>query len=164
MIIMKMIVFFYASILIGCGNSQVLETGLEGKLMPNFTLLTIDSGKINTLEDIPQGKASVFFYLDPKCPFCRVMTVDIIRNFASSKNVNFFFLSKATLKDLKLYYDHFQLGKIKNVTLGQDLTMSFAHYFNPKVVPYLVFYDKEKVLKYVIRGKIGSETLEKYLH
>lgn len=144
----------------GCfGKQPTITTGLEGKLMPNFNLLLMDSTtRINT-GSIPTGKPVVLFLFSPFCPYCRAQTEEIIHHRESLGDVRLYMISAFHFTTIKSFYDHYQLNKFPNITLGWDDSASFNKYFHAQYIPYLAIYDKDKRLKQVIVGNVRTKEI-----
>ncbi len=54
------------SCLYGCNTSPAIKTGLEGKEMPSFNLLLMDSVHQISTSEIPEGQSTVFLLFCPK--------------------------------------------------------------------------------------------------
>jgi thiol-disulfide isomerase/thioredoxin len=147
--------------LLGCICCKTkVKTGLEGKNMPSFNLLLMDSTtKLNT-NKIPRGEPIVLFYFSPLCPYCRAQTEEMIRNINSLSNIRFVMISNFPFRLIKGYYDHYELVKYPNITVGQDFEVYFNNYFQPKGVPYIAIYDSNKKLQQAILGKVRTNLLK----
>lgn len=147
--------------LFGCfGRKPSVNTGFEGKPMPSFNLLLMDSlTKINT-SAIPKGQPTVIFFLNPHCPYCRAQTEELKENIQSLSNIQFYMVSYYPFNDLKKYYDDYQLKKYPNIIFGQDYDVYFSNYYKTRAVPYIAIYDKDKYLKQVFIGKISTNLIK----
>jgi peroxiredoxin len=162
MIFMKYIItFFIAASLSSCDNKSAVKSEYEGKLLPSFNLLLMDSTtKINT-KNIPTGQPIVLFFFSPICPYCRAQTEEIVDNMNTFTNVKFYFLSIFPLEQIKKYYDHYDLQKYHNITVGQDYDIYFGKYFKASGVPYTAIYDKNKKLTQLFIGKMPVSEMKK---
>ena len=147
--------------LAGCFNHQpTIKTGFEGKPMPSFNLLLMDSTTLFNTSTIPEGKPIVFFLLNPVCPYCRAETEDMINDMKSLSNIRFYLFSNFSFDMIKQFYDHYQLNKYPNIVVGQDYTAYFGDYYKAPGVPYIAFYRKDKRLNEVLMGKIEINTIK----
>jgi len=146
--------------LCGCKGRPSLHTGLEGKPMPSFDLLLIDSTTHLNTSTLPAGKPIVFFYFSPGCPFCRAQMQDIVDNNKNLKDIRFILLTTGPYSELKGFYKHYDLSKYSNVTVGLDYDYFFGNYFKTSQVPYLAVYDRQRKLKQVNLGKIYSDEIK----
>jgi thiol-disulfide isomerase/thioredoxin len=146
--------------LCACKGRPPLHTGLEGKPLPSFDLLLIDSSTHLNSNTLPSGKPIVFFYFSPRCPFCRAQMQDIIDNGKDLKDIRFILLTVGPYSELKEFYKHYELSKYPNVTVGLDYDYFFPNYFKTSNVPYLALYDRDKRLKQANLGKLNSKEIK----
>jgi thiol-disulfide isomerase/thioredoxin len=147
--------------LTGCfGKTPEVKTGKEGKPMPSFNLLLMDSiTRLNT-SSIPTGQPIVLFLFNPYCPYCRAQTEEITKEIKSLSNIRFYFFSIYSHNEIKGYYKHYQLSRFTNISVGQDYDNYFGNYYPVSGVPYLAIYDINKKLKKVLIGKVGINLIK----
>jgi thiol-disulfide isomerase/thioredoxin len=131
----------------------------EGKSLPAFNVLLMDSTTKFNIGKISNGKPTVLFFFGPDCPYCQGLSKDIIAHIDRFKNVQIFFLSASRFHDMKNYNDLFKLNKYSNITIAQDYTGMFFNYFKGTSIPYLVIYDKEKKYKQTVVGNVGADSI-----
>lgn len=140
-------------LLLGCIDTEEKKTGLEGKLMPSFNLLLMDStSRLNT-DSLPSGKPILLFFFSPDCPHCREQTEEIISNAKLIKNIRFYMVSNSTFGQLKSFYNRYHLYKYSDITVGQDYNSSLVTYFGITSVPYMALYNKYKQLIKIFKRK-----------
>ena len=61
------------------------------------------------------------------------------------------------------FYEHFELHKFKNITVGRDPKFFFSNYFKVHYLPFLAIYDKNYKLLKTFEGSTKWEDLVKYL-
>jgi thioredoxin-related protein len=145
------LIFF---LLVGCVQDVHRKTGLEGKPMPSFDLLLMDSVTHLNTKNIPEGQPIVLLFISPSCPYCRSQTKEIISNIALFQNVRFYILSTYPFQSLKQYYQEFGLNKYRNITVGGNYDLYFVRAFKVDGIPYMAFYSRNKILKQVMIGKL----------
>ncbi|MDR3714163.1 MAG: thioredoxin fold domain-containing protein [Puia sp.] len=157
----KIILFLALASTVGCrDHKNEIKTGFEGKPLPSFNVLLMDSTtKLNT-ENIPSGEPVVVFYFNPYCPFCRAQTEEMLGNIKSLKNIRFYLVSNFPFEMIKKYYSDFQLNKYSNITVVQDYDAYFGNYYKAPGVPYIAIYNKEKILKKAFIGQLGSSDIK----
>ncbi len=128
--------------------------------MPDFNILLLDSLSYFNTASIKPGKSSLVFYFKPSCPYCRMETRRIIDNIEDIKDVNVCFVSMAPLSELKKYSNEFGLFKYPNINIGVDTGFAVAEYFKPISVPYLAFYNRNKVFEIAFMGAISYKQLK----
>lgn len=147
-------------IIYSCNDQHTLKTGLEGKAMPSFNLLLMDSTRKLNISSTASDKPVVLFYFSPFCPYCRAQTQEILDDMKSLKNIQFYLLSNFPLSLIKNYYDQFELKKYPNIIIGQDYDVYFSKYFKAEGVPYMAIYNKEKILKHALMGKVSTSVIK----
>jgi thiol-disulfide isomerase/thioredoxin len=163
---MKKIVFLLlATFIAACSEDKPsVITGLEGKTLPSFNFLLMDSStRINT-KSIITGKPSVIFIFSPYCPYCRAQTEAIIDDIKSFSNMHFYVLSSLPFNLIKDYYDHYQLNKYPNITVGQDYDGFLGNYYKVHAVPYIAVYNRSKKLKQVLMGNVTTRVLRDIIY
>lgn len=145
----------------GCmGRKPSVVTGKEGKPMPSFNLLLMDSITRFNTKDIPLDKPIVLFLFSPYCPYCRTQTKEIIDDIKSMESIRILLISPIAFSPIKSYYSNYELGKYPNIVVGQDEKSNIGNYFNASVVPYIAIYTKDKQLKQVLMGKVSTKMIK----
>jgi thiol-disulfide isomerase/thioredoxin len=156
----RIILIMFLGILAGCYGINSSKTGMEGKSMPSFSMLLIDSiTKVNT-SSIKTDKPVIMFFFSPDCPFCRALTKDIIDNIESFKNIKIYMLTNFPFNQLKNFYNEYQLAKYSNITIAYDFDSYFPSYYKVTGIPYLAIYSKDKILKQVLVGKFSTTLIK----
>ncbi|HEV9036035.1 MAG TPA: hypothetical protein VGQ51_05425 [Puia sp.] len=114
--------------------------------LPAFTMLLIDSTTHLASAAIPSGAPLIFMYFRPDCRHCQADTRLLIKNMDSLKSTHIYLLTPMPFKELKGFYDSFDLGRFKNITVAEDEGYSFYKSFQPAAVPYMAIYDSHKRL------------------
>jgi hypothetical protein len=138
-----------------------VKTGLEGRLLPSFSLLLPDSTTHLNTADIPTGKPLIFIGFSPICTHCQQETREIISHIDELKGTEIYFVTSFPFKDMKIYYEYFKLSKYPNIKIGVDVKDYFFPYFNSPGVPYVVVYDSKKRLKQAMTGRLGINDIIK---
>jgi len=149
-----------ATIFFTCHRVPPVKTGLEGKSLPSFDFLLMDSTSFNS-NNIPSGKPIVLFYLSPTCPYCRAEIKEIQTNIASLQNFRIYILTTASISVMKDFYSKYHLNNYPNINVAIDNSFEFGSYFNIKTVPFNAIYTSQKKLNSVIPGKAVAKDFEK---
>ena len=157
----QLILFCIITCLASCFGAEPEKTGLEGKPLPEFSLLITDSSTWVNTRNAPAGKPVVLFYFSPYCPHCRAQTKEIIEDIDKLKGIQFYFISAFPISVIKAYYKEYQLDKYPNITTGMDSVRSVSDYFEIPGVPYMAIYGKDKRLNHTFMGKMYSSQLKK---
>jgi thiol-disulfide isomerase/thioredoxin len=132
--------------------------------LPSFNLLLSDSTTIFNTRDIPEGKPSILLYFSPDCEYCQAETASLLQNINSFKNINFYFVSNDPLERIKAFNLYYKLYKYQNITLGRDYKYFFIGHFREVTPPYLLLYDKTKVLRTVCKGEVKAKQIIEFIN
>ncbi|SEW04015.1 Thioredoxin-like [Chitinophaga sp. YR573] len=135
------------------------QTKLRIDSLPPFNILLMDTTTRFNTAKISYGSPIVLFFFGPDCPHCQALTRDIITHVDSLKDIRFFFLSIAGFHDIKVYDSAFKLNRYNNITVGQDYNNYFFNYYRAPGFPFLVIYNGKKMLKQVIIGAVGLDSI-----
>ena len=152
---MKKIIPFIAGLLFtSCAWFQPgFKSGLEGQKLPDFLVTREDNRTIFHTDSIYLGKSFILLLYRPDCPFCNGLIQDILNNSNTFSRTPIYLLTSYPDKDINQFVARFHLEKYPNIIPLRDSASVVFSYFKPIGVPYLVFYDKQKVLKSVFPGK-----------
>lgn len=140
-------------LLSSCYGKKPEKTGLEGKLLPSFSILLPDSlTELNT-KDIPTGQPTVFVFFGPQCPYSKAQIKDIIAD-ENLNAIKFYLITPYPFQQMKKLYDEYNLKYSSNIIMGVDSKNFFGQYIGAAAVPYIAIYDKNKVLSKAFMGKV----------
>jgi thiol-disulfide isomerase/thioredoxin len=140
-----------------------IKSGFEGRPLPAFSMLLIDSARQLNTQDIPTGKPFIMVGYSPYCGHCQAEMGDIIQHIAQFGDTTIYFVTSFGYSDMKKFYGWFHLEKYPNIVLGVDRKGSFLSYFKSRGVPYTTVYDAKKRLKAVYDGQTDAAHLKKSL-
>jgi|SRR6266498_4288289 len=156
---MRLLFAFLLCTLSGCRNTSE-KTGLEGKEIPHFKVLLMDSSTFLNTENIPGGKPIVLCFFSPRCSHCIALTQELTSKIKDFSEVRFYMITSLPFKQLEGYYKAFHLKDYANITVGYDYGSSFLHYFHVEMVPYMAIYGKDKKLIKVMFGRINTNIIK----
>ena len=155
------LISIFAVSLYGCFGKTPEKTALKGKPIPSFKLLLPDSTTWYDTKDIPSGKPVVLLYFGPHCPYSRAQMEEIIKDMDILKDIRFYVFTPYPFREMKDFYNHYQLNKYPNIVTGMDTKNFFGDYFEARGVPYTAIYGKDRRLNESFIGKIyGSQIKE----
>lgn len=158
---MRYVIFCLLSIfLISCSDNKGVETGLEGKTLPEFNILLPDSLTYFNTASIPEGKPVVLFLFTPQCPYCRSQVSEIIEDMDKLKDIQFYLVTNFPVPEMRHFYNEYKLAQYPNITIGKDTADFAADYFEAPYVPYTAVFGKDKKLKRAFVGKIYSRQMK----
>jgi thiol-disulfide isomerase/thioredoxin len=157
----KISIVFIITCLAGCFGAEPQKTGLEGKPLPTFNLLSPDSSTwVNTSQAV-KDKPIALFYFSPHCPYCKAQTKEIIDDIDKLKGIQFYFITPYPFAEMKKFYNEYKLGQYPNIITGIDTGMTVGNYFETSSVPYIAIYGKDQKLHHTFEGKIFSSQIKK---
>jgi thiol-disulfide isomerase/thioredoxin len=139
------------------------KTGLEGHLMPSFSVLKQDSTTYLNTKDIPAGKPTVLLLFGPYCPYSRAEVENITKNMKSMKDINFYFFTSSPYNEMIDFSKSFKLDQYSNITMGIDTGFYLIKYFKITGVPFTAIYTKDKKLKQTFGGNIEAKVIKDIL-
>jgi len=135
------------------------KTGMEGRLLPPFDLLLVDSVTHLNTKDIPTGKPFVVIGFSPFCKHCDAETENIINNIEQFKGLSIYFVTPFQFQDMKDFYRYFKLYHYSNILVGRDSSDFFMSYFKAEGTPFTAIFDSKKRLKAAFGKEVGAAKL-----
>lgn len=157
----KISVIFIIACIVGCFGAEPEKTGMEGKPLPAFNLLLLDSSTWINTSQTPKNKPVVLYYYNPHCPYCKAQTKDIIKDIDKLKTIQFYFITPYPFDDMKKFSKEYELAKYPNISIGFDTGNAVGNYFAISAVPYIAIYGKNQKLNKIFEGKIYSSKIKK---
>jgi peroxiredoxin len=155
----NLIIILFILSICGCKEKKAETTGLEGKSIPSFSLLLLDSSTYVNTSDIHSKQPFVMFYVSPQCPFCKMQMNEIIDKMKLLKDIRFYIFSSWPVKDMRKFRDEYNLTKFQNVVVGIDQSEFFGKYYNVPGVPYMAIYNKESKLNRAFAGHVDTKLI-----
>jgi thiol-disulfide isomerase/thioredoxin len=156
---MKLLSIILLILLVSCYGKEPEKTGKEGKSLPTFSLLLMDSANIFTTTEIPKGKSFLLFLFGPQCPYSRAQMQSFIENKDLLNRFHIYVFTAAPFSQVKQFYDKYDLGKYSNITTGIDTKNIYGQYMQITGVPYVAIYDRNKRLKNSFLGEVSPKLL-----
>jgi hypothetical protein len=137
-----------------------VRTGMEGRLLPSFDLLLIDSSYVNT-KDIPTGKPLILIGFSPTCTHCGAEADDLLKNIDRLKDARIYFVTPFPYAQMRGFFRYFRMKRYPNVSMGRDSSDLFLPYFKASGVPFTAVFDSQKRLKKAFDGQTNADALAK---
>lgn len=131
--------------------------------LPQFSILLTDSVTWYTKNDIPQRKKTIIMLFSPDCEHCKHETELIKKNISHFKGTQIVMVTPMPFQKMLDYYNHYELHKFKNITVGRDPRFFFSNYFKVRFLPFMAIYDKNFRLLKTFEGSTKWEDLVTYL-
>lgn len=114
--------------------------------LPAFNMLLLDSTTVFNTYNIPKGQPIVIMTFMPDCDHCQKLTEKLLNGMDTLKHIRFYLVSPMEIKDLKKFYEKFELSKYPNIVIGKDKEYFGPSFYQIKYVPFIALYDKNKLL------------------
>lgn len=159
---MKYSILVSVLILCSCQNHTPEKTGLEGRSLPNFSILLADSTTYLHTENIGNKRPFALFVLSANCPYCKSQMANIVKNKKKVADLDIYIIMASTFSEIKSFSNTYKLDYLPNVKIGQDTANFFAQYLNITGVPFTALYDKNKKLIRAYNQQIGADVLHSF--
>lgn len=160
---MKYLFAFTALLFVSCFGTAPVNTGMEGKPLPEFSLLMPDSSTWINTKDIKPGKPAVLFLFSVHCPYCKSQLLKIEDDIESLKELPIYMITPESFEEMKGFYDTYKLSQYPNIKMGRDTANLFGQYMNVKGVPFLALYDRNKRLAKAFSGVTNTHLIKAIL-
>jgi thioredoxin-related protein len=125
----------------------------KGERIPPFELLMMDSSTLITSERFPGNKPILLFYFDPRCPYCRAQTKDILGDKEILSTFRIYFISNGRYEYLRSFVATFNINRDTSITVAMDKDNWFKRYFRVRGVPFMAVYAVPQKLIAEIEGR-----------
>ena len=115
---------------------------LRYPIIPQFTLLTADSGTI-TKNDLKKNRNTLFMYFSPTCDHCQVQTDSMVAEMSKLKDVQILMATYSPISEMKTFYEERALSKYGNILMGYDSKYFFPPFYKMSSLPFMALYDKK---------------------
>jgi len=131
---------------------------LKNKALPNFILLNTDSAAF-TQSVLVENKNTIIMLFNPECEHCQQQIQLLLSLPEVSQTANLVLASTETFKKIKIFSDKFHLEKYSWIHIGKDHKYFFGGFYQPKTIPVLAFYNKQKQLVYFNQGNVKKKQI-----
>jgi len=131
---------------------------LKSKVLPSFTLLSVDSVAF-TQSVVAEGKGTIMMLFNPECEHCQDQLKLLLSIPEVADSMNLILTATETLQKIKIFYDKFHLEKYPWIHIGRDHKYFLGGFYQPKTIPVLAFYDKQKQLLYFNQGSLKKKEI-----
>jgi thioredoxin-related protein len=131
----------------------------QSPVIPPFHILKVDSSGYYTNTDLKKHHETIIMYFSPECEHCKHQTEDILNDMAKFRNIEIVMATYFPLKEMKEFYDHYEIAKYHNIIMGRDERYSIPSYYILHSFPFLALYDKNGKLITTLEGNQKTATL-----
>jgi thiol-disulfide isomerase/thioredoxin len=131
---------------------------LKTKLLPGFNLLSLDSA-VFTQSVLTENNNTIVMLFNPECEHCQDQLKLMLSIPELVQSTNLILTSTETLQKIKIFYDKFHLKNYPLIHIGKDHKYFFGGFYQPKTIPVLAFYNKQKELVYFNQGSVKKKQI-----
>jgi thiol-disulfide isomerase/thioredoxin len=91
--------------------------------------------------NIPPNVSVLVMYFSPECGHCKTEMEELIKHIDSLAYTQIIFASYYPLKDIKKFYQYYQLHRYKNIVMGRDVRYTLPTFFKVKFTPFSALYN-----------------------
>jgi thiol-disulfide isomerase/thioredoxin len=125
--------------------------------------ITIPAFKINIVPDssaysnqhLKKNTPLVVMFFSPDCDHCQNETKELLAYKKELKGIQVLMVSSASYKEIKDFYELFQLSSIPNIKVGQDVNFKLGSIYKMRTYPSIFVYDNKGRLAKAFVGNIG---------
>lgn len=139
-----------------------VATGHEGRILPSIEILLPDGKTHIDISKMPMQRPFVLFYFSPTCPYCQEEMKEIIDNMTHLSKIDFYIITPYAYSEMMSFYNKNDLKRFKNIVVGVDYKFSMARYLNPRIIPYLAIYNRQRVLKVAFQGVLTYDQIKEF--
>lgn len=140
----------FISVFIGsCAKEPKKEPFVEALKMPNFRLATMVDSTMILSKDIPKEGLVMLKYFSPDCNHCQDEVKLLLAKKDSLSHIKTIWMSGnwATLKDIKLFAETYELEQLNPMYIGKDIASNLVMYYDLKAVPFAAVYKDNQLMK-----------------
>jgi len=160
---MKIVLAFFSMLCCSTAVFSQYDTTapyLKSKTIPAFSLYALDSVPF-TQTVLAEHKNTIIMLFNPTCGHCQDQLELMLSMPEVAQSTNIILTSGEPLGKLQVFYDKFHLEKYPLIHIGKDYKYFFGGFYQPKTIPVLAFYNKQKQLVYFNQGNVKkSEILD----
>lgn len=145
--------------LAGCQNrrnSQLLSSITD---LPSFKIISLDSSKLISTEDISVGQPLIFIYFNPDCDICQQEIKELVKHQKELSQAQIYLLTDGRTTDVNIFTKTLHLDTLKNLFIGRDYKFTFSKIFSPTSVPFIVIYSNKNKLKKIFLGNTNIKLI-----
>jgi hypothetical protein len=165
---MKHIVLFFA-LLLTVSTAFAQETHVSkgntnegiGTLMPAFKFYDVNNKPV-TPASLPFGKPSIFFYFDPDCDHCQLISKWIVEQKALFKGITLVLVSWAEMDAIKAYPAQYLPGLTNPVFVTKDKDYMIDKWFGYSETPSIYVYNNKGKRTASFKDEVRPEILVKF--
>lgn len=114
----------------------------------------------NSVDNMP----CLVIYFHPECNLCGMEIDELLRYKSKLDNIRLFFISFASIAEIKEYILNFPVGQFHYLTIASDIQGDFVNTFEVKSPPMNFLYDRKGKLVKIHKGIFPYKKLNRCLN
>ena len=127
--------------------------------LPTFNLSKAPDSTSFSKKDLNKDLPVIFIVFNPDCEFCQHETRDLIKNIDKFRNVQIVMVSYMPFDLMLAFYNKYNIAKYPNITMAHDGQYTFLKFFQLKLLPATIVYDKRGRFKKIFRERADMKEL-----
>jgi thiol-disulfide isomerase/thioredoxin len=123
--------------------------------LPVFKVFTAPDSTAYSSEQLNKNKPFVLMFFSPDCDHCQKEAKELLAYREELKNLPILMVSPAPFKEIKAFYQDYNIAAMTNIIMGQDLNYTLGLKYRPRTYPSIFVYDSRGILAKAFVGNIG---------
>ncbi len=123
--------------------------------IPAFKLLAVPDSIEFANQYLKKNSPVVLIFFNPDCDHCQSETKELLAYKEELKQIQILMVSSAHYREIKDFYEIYQLALMPNVKVAQDINLKLGLVFKIRTYPSLFVYDQKGNLAKAFVGNIG---------
>lgn len=123
--------------------------------IPAFKILIVPDSTEFANQQLKKNSPVVVLFFSPDCDHCQSETKELLAYKEELKNIQILMVSSAPYREIKDFFETYNLSSMKNITIGQDINLKLGSIFKIRTYPSLFVYDQKGNLSKAFVGNIG---------
>jgi hypothetical protein len=149
---------FFLSTAAFCQQYDTTPPYLKDKLLPAFTVLNTDSAVVTEKILKPELNIIIMMY-NPDCGHCQSQVELLLTMPEILNKAQIIMVTTMPLYKIKTFREKYGLDKYPNIYCCKDYAWFFGKFFQPKTIPVLAFYNKQKQFVFLSQGNATKKQI-----
>ena len=123
--------------------------------IPAFKLLAVPDSLEFANQYLKKNSSVVIMFFSPDCDHCQSETKELLAYRDELKHIQILMVSSAPYREIKDFYETFQLSSMSNIQVAQDINLKLGVIYKIRTYPSLFVYDQKGTLAKAFVGNIG---------
>ncbi len=141
-----------------CQEYDTTPPYLKDKLLPALNLLNLDSAAV-TEKMLKPGLHTIIMMYNPECGHCQTQMELFLSMPEVMKNAQIVLASTLPIYKIKEFCKKYELSKYANIYPCKDNSWVLGKFFQPRTIPVLAFYNKQKQFSFISQGNATKEQI-----